>query len=109
MANQPVNRGIKNSWSLLTFARSHGRMQVGQFTNKETGEPFSSCIFTNPTDQSHCFVAFSSKLGELTPSQIVSRKDELQVAELNPDEKGVTHYVLCEKGDNAWQDVNLSI
>lgn len=104
MATQPTLQGIKNSWSLLAFAKSHGKMQVGEFVNKESGERFKSCIFTNPTDNSRCFVAFSSKLGELTPRQIAEMKDDLQVAQL---ESG--HYSLCKQGANAWEDVNLGL
>ena len=29
--NGPVMQGIKNSWSLLAFARMKGKMQVGEF------------------------------------------------------------------------------
>lgn len=105
MANTNANQGIKNSWSLLTFAKMHGRMQVGNFTNSDTGEDFKSCIFTNPTDNTRTFVAFSSKLGELTPSEIASRKDDLQVVEL----ENSGNYYLCNVGQNAWDDVNLGI
>lgn len=104
MADQPQNVGIKNSWSLMAFAKSHGKMQVGKFTNKETGEEFSSCIFTNPTDNSRCFVAFSSKLGAMTPADIAAKKNDLQVVEL---ESG--NFSLCNLGSNAWQDVELGL
>jgi hypothetical protein len=104
MANVAQNVGIKNSWSLLAFAKSHGKMQVGEFANKETGETFKSCIFTNPEDNSRCFVAFSSKMGELTPREIAEQKDSLQVVEL---ESG--NYSLCKQGANAWEDVELGI
>lgn len=105
MANQPLpNQGIKNSWSLIAFAKSHGKMQVGDFVNKETGDNFKSCIFTNPTDNSRCFVAFSSKLGEMSPADIAAQKDNLQVVEL---ESG--NFSLCKQGDNAWQDVELGL
>ena len=104
MANAAQNVGIKNSWSLLAFAKSHGKMQVGEFANKDTGETFKSCIFTNPEDNSRCFVAFSSKMGELSPKEIAEQKDELQVVEL---ESG--NYSLCRQGANAWEDVNLDI
>lgn len=102
MANQSVNQGIKNSWSLVAFAKSHGNMQVGSFVNKETGEMFKSCIFTDPATEARTFVAFSSKLGALTPKEIANRKDELQVVELNSG-----HFSLCNKGAQAWEDVNL--
>ena len=102
--NSNNNQRIINSWSLIAFARSHGKMQVGEFANKETGEVFKSCIFTNPADQSRCFVAFSSKMGELTPREIVTMKDELQVVQL---ESG--NYSLCKQGQNAWEDVDLGL
>ena len=104
MANEAKMVGIKNSWSLMAFAKSHGKMQVGEFANKETGETFKSCIFTNPTDSTRCFVAFSSKMGELTPHQIVEQKNDLQVVEL---ESG--NFSLCRQGTNAWEDVDLDI
>ena len=98
-------QGIINSWSLIAFARSHGKMQVGEFANKETGEVFKSCIFTDPADSGNrCFVAFSSKMGELTPREIVAMKDELQVVQL---ESG--NYSLCKVGQNAWEDVDLGL
>lgn len=102
--NGSVMQGIKNSWSLLTFAKAHGKMQVGEFTNKETGEMFKSCIFTNPSDDTRTFVAFSSNLGELTPREIAAQKDGLQVVEL---ESG--NFSLCKQGANSWQDVNLGL
>lgn len=101
MAGQAKEVGIKNSWSLLAFAQMKGKMQVGAFTNSETGESFKSCIFTDNVGN-RCFVAFSSKLGELNPAEISRRKNELQVVEL---ESG--NYSLCRQGDNNWQDVEL--
>ena len=101
--NSNNNQGIINSWSLIAFARSHGKMQVGEFANKETGEVFKSCIFTD-ADQNRCFVAFSSKMGELTPREIATMKDDLQVVQL---ESG--HYSLCKQGQNAWEDVDLGL
>lgn len=78
-------------------------MQVGEFVNQETGENFKSCIFTAP-DQSKCFVAFSSKMGELTPREIAAMKDDLQVVQL---ESG--NYSLCKQGQNTWEDVDLGL
>ena len=102
--NGSVMQSIKNSWSLISFAHSHGKMQIGEFTNKETGELFKSCVFTDPNDQTRTFVAFSSKLGVLTPKEIKEQKDELQVVEL---ESG--NYSLCKQGANAWEDVDLNL
>lgn len=101
MAN--TTSSIKNSWSLLTFAKAHGKkMQVGEFSNSETGEVFKSCIFGE--GNTRVFVSFSSKLGELTPRQIAAQKDSLQVVQL---ESG--SYKLCKQGDNAWEDVDLGL
>ena len=103
MAQNNNNQGITNSWSLIAFARSHGKMQVGEFANKETGEVFKSCIFTDD-QQNRCFVAFSSKMGELTPREIAAMKDDLQVVQL---ESG--NFSLCKQGQNAWEDVDLGL
>ena len=103
MANQSINKGIVNSWSLISFAKSHGKMQVGNFINKESGDEFKSCIFTD-ANGNRTFVAFSSNLGELTPRQIAVQKDTLQVVEL---ESG--NFSLCKQGNNSWEDVDLGI
>ena len=97
------NIGIKNSWSLISFAKSHGRMKVAPFVNKETGECFKSCAFISSTGEI-TLVAFSSNLGELTPAQIAAQKDNLQVVEL---ESG--SFKLCKVGKNSWEDVDLGI
>ena len=96
------NIGIKNSWPLISFAKSHGKMKVAPFVNKETGEAFKSCAFLN--GDSITLVAFSSKLGELTPKEIAAQKDDLQVVEL---ESG--SFKLCKTGKDSWEDVDLGI
>ena len=97
------NIGIKNSWSLSSFAKSHGRMKVAPFVNKETGECFKSCAFLS-SDGEVTLVAFSSKLGELTPKQIAAQKDDLQVVQL---ESG--SFKLCKAGHDTWEDVDLGL
>ena len=103
MANTAQNVGIKNSWSLLSFARAHGRMKVAPFVNKETGEAFKSCAFVD-SEGATTLVAFSSNLGELTPQQIAAQKNSLQIVEL---ESGT--YKLCKQGNTSWEDVDLGI
>lgn len=97
------NIGIKNSWSLISFAKAHGRMKVAPFVNKDTGEAFKSCAFLSSGGKV-TLVAFSSKLGELTPAQIAAQKDDLQVVQL---ESG--SYKLCKAGHDTWEDVDLGI
>ena len=102
--NGPVMKGIKAGVSLLAFAASHGKMQIANLTNKTTGEEFKSCAFTDNVGNV-TFVKFSSNLGELTPQEIVARKNDLQVVTLDSDAQ--FPYVLCEKGANTWVDVDL--
>lgn len=99
-----MEKGIKNSWSLIAFARTHGKMKVAPFVNKETGEAFKSCMFIGADGNITATVNFSSKLGELTPAEIASNKDELQVVQL---ESG--SYKLCKQGHNSWEDVDLGL
>lgn len=106
MANTVSNTGIKESWSLISFTKAHGKMQVGQFVHEDTGETWKSCIFTNPENGERTFVSFSRNLGELTPQEIKEQKDELQVVECETKE-GNQMFSLCKAGQNAWQDVEL--
>ena len=103
MATTAKTVGIKNSWTLLSFAKTHGRMKVAPFVNKETGEAFKSCAFLS-SEGEVTLVAFSSKLGELTPAQIAAQKDDLQVVQL---ESG--SYKLCKAGHDTWEDVDLGL
>ena len=103
METKATTVGIKNSWSLISFAKAHGRMKVAPFVNKETGECFKSCAFLS-SDGGITLVAFSSKLGELTPAQIAAQKDDLQVVQL---ESG--SFKLCRAGKDSWEDVDLGI
>ena len=102
MATEAKLVGIRESWGLVAFARMKGKMQVGDFKDKE-GTPFKSCIFTDASGN-RTFVSFSSNLGELTPREIAERKDSLQVCAL---ESGT--YKLCRQGENNWQDVDLGL
>lgn len=101
-----MEKGIRNSWSLVAFARTHGKMKVGSFVNKDTGEAFKSCMFVDADNKVTKVVNFSSKLGELTPDRIAAQKDDLQVVQL---ESG--SYKLCRKGQFAdtWAEVDLGL
>lgn len=86
---EPLKPKIIKTWSLLDFAREFGKMQVGEFSNSETKETFKACIFTK--DNTRTYVAFSSKLGVLTPKEIAERKNSLIVVQLDSE-----IYSLCE-------------
>lgn len=103
----------------MAFAKAHGKMKLAEFTNGETGETYKGAAFVNPETNATCFVNFSSKMGELSAAEIIAKKDELQVCELNvaPDVakrraangRQPESYCLCMVGQNAWQDVDLGI
>lgn len=103
MATTAQNVGISNSWSLISFAKKHGRMKVAPFVNSETGEAFKSCAFVDD-DNNVTLVAFSSKLGELTPREIAKRKHDLQVVMLASGT-----FKLCKVGESSWEDVDLGL
>lgn len=104
MANESLNVGIKNSWPLVDFAKSHGKMKVtNELTNSQTGETFKSCAFVG-AGGAVTLVGFSSNLGELTPAQIAARKDSLQVVELVSG-----NFKLCKRGTESWADVDLGL
>lgn len=99
------NRKPVNSWSLTTFARNHGKMKIGSFVNKETGEVFKAPYFVNPTDNSVTMISFSSKLGELSAQEIAQRQHELQVCQYE-DMKTLK---LCKAGILNGEDVELDL
>lgn len=111
MADQPELRGIKDSWSLIAFARKRGLPHPNTSKNTVTGESFNNLVFVDK-DNNRTFVAFSAKLGELTPEQIIARKDELQVVKLNdnPETGKEGGYLLCTAGNlNLGDAIDLGI
>ena len=136
MANTEASQnGIKNSWTLIEFARIHGRPKLTTpMVNSVTGEEFKSVNFQKKNSEGKIIhsvmVNFSSNLGELTKEEIAARKDSLQVIELNVDAETLKRrqeklaklketdpnatvqmesYKLCEIGEDAWEDIDLGI
>ena len=104
MAGTAIQRGIKDSWSLMDFARKNGAPKRAILTNKETNEDFAALMFPTPQgDRDFTMVAFSSNLGELSAAEIAARKEELQVVQLEESD----NYYLCVKGNGAWEDIAL--
>ena len=99
IVNNDNQRGIKDSWSLLAFARRKGTPHPNTSVNTETGERFQNLVFIDEFDN-RTFVAFSSKLGTLSPAEIKARKNELQVVKLNPTAEGKEGgYLRCKAGN----------
>lgn len=96
------NTSILQSWSLIEFAKNYVKMQVGDFVNSNTGKEFKSCMFLKE-DGSYDYIGFHSQLGELTPTEITKRKNELKV--------GLTEsgkYILYDH-INDWENVDLGL
>ena len=97
---------IVNCWTLLEFAKSHGRMKIGVFTNPETGETYKGCAFVDQKSNNVCFVYYSSNLGELTAAEIIANKDNLLIIQLKVDSEALSRreknkrqlesYFLCK-------------
>ena len=119
MAETIQQPGIKESWSFLSFAQSHGKPMLTQpreFVNSHTNEKFisRSVAFVHPTEKETledgtvrnktCFAAFSRNLGELTAQEIASRADKLNVVQYNNG-----NYCLCAQGENAWEAIDIKL
>lgn len=90
-------------WPLLDFVLEFGpQMQVGQGT-RSTGETYRICRFIKE-DGSITRVYFFSQLGELTPSEIQARKNELYVGQMSSGK-----YYLHDKNVKDWKTVDLGI
>ena len=109
MENQPELRGIKDSWSLLAFARLKGAPHPNTSVNQKTKEKFHNLVCVDK-DNKFTFVAFSAKLGVLSPEEIKARKNELQVVQLNDTADGKEGgYLLCKAGNiNMDEAIDLS-
>lgn len=92
------------NWSLVDFTKKYGpKVALGTCTNKTTGEQYKACSFTQE-DGTRTYVSFFSKLGELTASEILERKEDLKV--------GITKegkYYLHNGNVKAWEDVDLGL
>ena len=96
------NKKSSTIWSLIEFLKKFGpRMQVGEFTNHETGEKFKSCVFTQENG-TKTFVAFSSKLGVLTEKEIADKKEDLAIIKSKTG-----RYSLIKGRRKAWKDVDI--
>lgn len=93
----------QTSWTLTAFVHQFGKMHIGEFTNKQDGTIFSSCIFTNDEGKK-TFVGFSSKLGYLTSSEIERMKNDLVVVKSS---SGKYNLYKARKNKGGWEEVNI--
>lgn len=116
---------VVQSWSLLDFAKTHGKMKripSSSHINSETGEEELSaayCIFVHPTNKDEqgkpvitAIVAFSSELGELSVDEIVQQKSDLMVVKYASGDYALIHkeadtvstVATTDDYTNAWVD-----
>ena len=114
---------IINSWSFLGFAREKKAKKVftAPFVSSKTGEEFKSLVLkkTSNRDEKGVLVNFSKNLKDISDADIIRRKDELQVVqiEVDPDvlanRKAQGHqlesYILCEQGESSWNELDLGL
>ena len=113
---------IVNSWSLLDFARAHGKMKrvpSSSRINSETGEKEHSaayCVFVHPTNKDEqgkpvitAIVAFSSGLGELSVDEIVQQKSDLMVVKYTSGDYALRHKkATTDKSEKYFDADNIS-
>ena len=100
--------GIKNSWSFIAFAQAHGKPKLTkakEFTNSQTGETFTARSVAFVDQENHvCYAGFSKKIGDMDAEGIAQNADNLQVVEQTNGK-----YVLCNKGENTWEDIDITL
>lgn len=101
-----ANNGIKNSWSLVSFAKAFAKVQEGNCKSAQ-GEEFPVLAFTDANRET-TLVGFSKKYkGDRNFAGAVAQKADLQVVEYE-GEKGDCRYAICPKGENSWEECDLS-
>lgn len=90
--NEDSKTIIIQTWSLLDFAKKYGpKVHIANCSNNKTGDKFKCVVFGE--EDNRTFVAFSSKLGELTAKEMIERKHQLKVKKWSKDkEEGFTLY-----------------
>lgn len=114
---------IINSWSFMAFAKSVEAKKVftANFTSSETGEDFRSIVLKKSAsrDEKGILVNFSKNLKDISDADIIRRKDELQVVQIevkpevlaNRKAKGkqLESFILCEQGESSWNELDLGL
>lgn len=84
---------IKQSWTLLAFAKTNGLPKFKEYINKDTGESFSALNFPD-APEGKIFCHFGNSTEGMTMRDIVQEASELRVG-LNSNGK----YTLYKEAD----------
>lgn len=114
------NRKVIKSWTFAAFRADYGKVKRPVYKN-QAGEEFSKLAFQK-SDNTWCFVGWSSNMGEISNEELKARAGELRVVQLEVDEEEqkrrkkagyqVETYKVCEPGDytpksDSWEDVDI--
>lgn len=90
--NEDSKTIIIQTWSLLDFAKEYGpKVHIANCSNNKTDDKFKCVVFGE--EDNRTFVAFSSKLGELTAKEMIERKHQLKIKKWSKGNKeGFTLY-----------------
>lgn len=85
MANTTAT-GIKNSWSLIAFAKQFGKPKLAKCANHDTGEEFK-CVAFGEGDKM-TFVSFSPKIGDSHLRRLPHRRMTFRLWNAQPRQEG---------------------
>lgn len=89
------------TWSLVDFAKKHGKMQLGKFPAFNNRESFLMCRFVDCNNK-YVYASVSSQMQGITVDEIREGKDRIRVGQL-PNGK----YVLYDFRFKSWEEVAL--
>lgn len=94
---------FKHTWSVVEFAKLHGKMQLGKYPEYNNRESHQVCRFIG-ADGSYTYVIVSSRMQYITISEIEKQKDRIKVGQLYNGK-----YVLFDFRWKPWEDVELGL
>lgn len=111
------------TWSFIGFAQAQKAKKVfsAPFVSSETNEEFKSLVFKKTADRSEkgTLVNFSKNLKGISDADIIRKKDELQVVQIEVapevlerrkrEGKQLESYILCEYGESSWNELDLGL
>lgn len=91
------------TWSIVEFAKKHGKMQLCQAPDKNNRESYLKCRFIK-SDGTITYVTVSGRMQSITVKEISENKDRIKIGML-PNGK----YVLFDFRWKNWTTVNLDL
>lgn len=94
LASETISCEDIERWRLMSYAKTHGKLQILPLTKSDTNEPYKVCGFTHPVTDKLTLVDFSPELGELSAQEIIDQKYELWVIETNKNDFLPSYYLI---------------